>query len=287
MSADVIVVKATTGQISITTPSTYYSGTLSYRASIYTDDAGGEADRVEFFHNGRLMKTDTTKPFSYIPYLNYYGCHEIVVKAYRDGEQAYFSWDSCKIWRHYYMQIKEPTSDYDTDLSYIPKIRVTNDYGWIISIELYVNGDLISTKSTYSSGAQFYNVPLDFESNTITARGYDRNGGQIDRSFTVYRYGQVNILTPTAGSHTTDNSITVITDNADGLASKVEFYLDNVLVATDYNVENNQFSRVLSYTKYGYHYVAVIAYDSAGNPLSFGSTFFYYDVSGGPILIPK
>ena len=246
------------------------SGTITLSATA-SDNVG--VSKVEFYVDNVLKATDTASPYSTTldstTLAN--GSHSLVAKAYdaagnvsTSGTVAFSVSNSTSDTTPPTVSVSESGTSGTVTLS-----ATASDNVGVSKVEFYVDNVLKATDTASPYSSTLDSTTLPNGSHNLVAKAYDA-AGNIGTSSTV-AFSVSNSTTDTtpptvsASESGTSGTITLSATASDNVGvSKVEFYVDNVLKATD---TASPYSSTLDSTTLanGSHNLVAKAYDAAGN----------------------
>jgi hypothetical protein len=249
------------------------SGTVSV-TSVASDNVG--VTKVEFYVNGVLQSTDTASPylFSWNTSSLSSGNYTLTAKAYdaagNVGQATAVSVTVVNDTTAPTVSLTAPASN--NIVSGIVAITASaNDNVGVSKVEFYGNGVLLSASNVSPYSYNWNTTSFTNGSYTLSAKAYDSSGnvGQSSNvSVTVNNPDSTApsvSLTAPANSSIVSGTVSVAATASDNIGvSKVEFYVNNVLQATDtsspYSLSWNT-----TLVANGSYTLSAKAYDAAGN----------------------
>jgi hypothetical protein len=235
--------------IAITDPpgGSTFAAPATFRVLTDNSDADGTVEKVEFFRNGTLHKTDTNPPFSAGVYDLGAGEYAFTARA-TDDEGAQTTSDPVSVRVRSTnaapaISITSPASG--ARFAAPADFRILTDNsdsdGTVQKVEFFRNSTLFKTDTSppFSGGVR----NLGSGSYTFTARATDDGGAQTTSDPVTVTVGSnaapsISITSPADGAaFAAPATFRVLTDNsdADGTVEKVEFFRNGTLHKTDTN----------------------------------------------------
>lgn len=273
----VSVSEATPPTVSITSPAsnTTISGTVSVAASA-TDNVG--VTKVEYYLNGTLKSTDTSTPYVYSLSTASLasGTYTLMAKAYdaagNIGQSGNVSVTVVNDTTAPTVSLTSPVNN--ATVSGTTTITATaGDNVGVSKVEFYRSGVLLSATNVAPYSYGWNTTTVANGSYTLTAKAYD-NTGNVAQSANVL----VTVNNPVADTTAPSVAVTAPVNNtsvsgtvsvtasaSDNVGvSKVEFYINSVLAATD-SASPFAYSWNTGLVPNGTYSVMAKAYDAAGN----------------------
>jgi chitinase len=278
-NVSVTVVKDTTApMVSITAPAnnSTISGTTTITATA-SDTVG--VTKVEFYRNGTLLSATNVSPYSYswntASVTN--GTYDLTAKAYDAANNVGQSSIVQVTVSNTTSDTKAPTVSMTAPVNNSTvsgTVSVTasaSDNVGVSKVEFYVNGTLQATDSASPYTFSWNTTALANGSYKLSAKAYDAVNN-IGQSATVtVKVNNPDTTAPTvsinapASNATVSGTVSVTTTAGDNVGvSKVEFYVNGTLQATDTKVPYTFSWNTASLTN-GAYVLSAKAYDAAGN----------------------
>ncbi|WP_281999185.1 Ig-like domain-containing protein [Geotalea uraniireducens] len=237
-----------------------------------------KVSKVEFYVNNVLKRTDTYAPYSYSwdTTTGADGSYTLLAKAYdaagNVGQSSAVKVTVKNDTTAPTVSISSPATG--TTVTGVTTVTATaSDNVSVSKVEFYVNGTLKATDTASPYTFSWDTTSLTNGSYSLTAKAYDASGN-VGQSSTVTATVNnpvadttaptVAISSPTSGS-TVSGTATVSVAASDNVGvSKVEFYVNNVLQATD-TAAPYTFTWNTAALANGSYTLSAKAYDAAGN----------------------
>lgn len=237
-----------------------------------------KVSKVEFYVNNVLKRTDTYAPYSYSwdTTTGADGSYTLLAKAYdaagNVGQSSAVKVTVKNDTTAPTVSISSPATG--TTVTGVTTVTATaSDNVSVSKVEFYVNGTLKATDTASPYTFSWDTTSLTNGSYSLTAKAYDASGN-VGQSSTVAATVNnpvadttaptVAISSPTSGS-TVSGTATVSVAASDNVGvSKVEFYVNNVLQATD-TAAPYTFTWNTAALANGSYTLSAKAYDAAGN----------------------
>ena len=276
----VSVAEATPPTVSITAPATNstISGTVSVTASA-SDNVG--VSKVEFYLNGVLKTTDTSTPYLYS--LNTAtltsGTYTLMAKAYdAAGNVGQSSTVSVSVVNDTTAPIVSLTSPANnaTVSGTTTMVASASDNVGVSKVEFYRSGTLLYATNVAPFSYAWNTTTVTNGSYTMTAKAYDNTGNVTTSANVLVTVSNVvadvtaptvSLTAPVNGAIVSGTVTVAATASDDVGVSKVEFYLNNVLTATD-TATPFTYSWNTATVANGTYSLMAKAYDAAGNTTS-------------------
>ncbi len=271
------VAEATPPTVSIASPATNttISGTVSVTASA-TDNVG--VSKVEFYLNGVLKTTDTSTPYLYSLSSSTLatGTYTLMAKAYdaagNVGQSSDVSVTVVNDTTAPTVSLTAPANNATVSGATTITASASDNVG-VSKVEFYRNGVLLTATNVAPYSYSWSTTTVANGGYTLTAKAYD-NTGNVGQSANVLvtvnnpvadtTAPTVNLTAP-ANNATISGTVSVSADASDNVAvSKVEFYVNSVLAATD-TVAPFTYGWDTTKVANGSYSVMAKAYDSVGN----------------------
>lgn len=230
--------------VSITAPTAGTYGPAPYSTTITAtaSDPDGTINKVDFYVDGVLLGTDSVGPTYGFAWNNAAaGAHALTAKA-TDNSGAVTTSSAVNVTVNAApsVTITSPaqsavigTAPYSTSIT----ATASDSDGTVSKVDFYVDGAFLATDGTAPYSVAWNSIPAG--SHALVAKATDNNGAVTTSStitVTVNAAPSVSVTAPTAGVVGTAPYSTTITASAtdsDGTISKVDFYVDGVLLGTD------------------------------------------------------
>jgi hypothetical protein len=273
----VSVAEASPPTVSITAPATNttISGTVSVTASA-TDNVG--VTKVEYYLNGVLKTTDTSTPYVYSLSTTSLasGTYTLMAKAYdaagNVGQSSNVSVTVVNDTTAPTVSLTTPANNATVSGTTTITASASDNVG-VSKVEFYRSGVLLSATNVAPFNYAWNTTTVANGSYTMTAKAYD-NTGNVGTSANVLvtvnnlvsdtTAPTVSVTTPATGA-TVSGTVSVAASASDNIGvSKVEFYVNSVLAATD-TASPYTYSWNTALVSNGTYSVMAKAYDAAGN----------------------
>jgi hypothetical protein len=251
------------------------SGTVSVTASA-SDNVG--VTSVEFYVNGVLKATDTSTPYLYS-----WNTAALAAGAYTLSVKAYDAAGNVGTSGNVAVTVATDTTAPSVSLTApangatlsgtVSLTASASDNIGVSKVEFYDNGTLLSAGNVAPFSYSWNTASVANGSHTLTAKAYDasNNVGQSTSVAVTVNNGAADttapvasLTAPAAGS-TVTGTVAVSASASDNVAvSKVEFYVNGVLQATD-TASPYTFSWNTAALANGSYPLSIKAYDAAGN----------------------
>ncbi|MBV5339649.1 MAG: DNRLRE domain-containing protein [Deltaproteobacteria bacterium] len=271
------VAEATPPTVSITSPATNttVSGTVSVTASA-TDNVG--VTKVEFYLNGVLKTTDTSTPYLYS--LNTAtltsGTYTLMAKAYdaagNVGQSSSVSVTVVNDTTAPTVSLTSPANNATVSATTTIVASASDNVG-VSKVEFYRSGTLLYATNVAPFSYGWNTSTVANGSYTLTAKAYDNTGNVATSANVVVTVNNtvadvtvpaVSVTAPAAGA-TVSGTVSVAASASDNIGvSKVEFFVNNVLAATD-TASPFTYSWNTALLSNGSYSVMAKAYDAVGN----------------------
>ena len=274
----VSVAEAAPPTVSITSPlaNATISGTVSVNATA-TDNVG--VTKVEYYLDGTLKATDTTSPYVYS--LNTTalasGTYALMAKAYdAAGNIGQSSTVSVKVLNSDttapVVSMTAPANNAIVSGTTVLTANASDNVG-VSKVEFYRSGVLLTATNVAPYKYSWNTTSVANGSYTLVAKAYD-NSANVSQSANVTvtvnnvvadtTAPTVSVTAP-ANNATVSGTVAVTASASDNISvSKVEFYVNNVLAATD-TASPFSYSWNTALVSNGTYSVMAKAYDAAGN----------------------
>ncbi len=262
--------------VSITSPAdgSTFTAPASITINATATDADGSIAKVEFFSGNVLLGTDTTAPYSYNWSNVGASSYSIMAKAYDDKGATATS-------TAVNLTVTDPTNELPTVSITSPSdgdtfaapanitinATATDADGSIAKVEFFSGNVLLGTDTTAPYSYNWSNVRAG--SYSITAKAYDDKGAtatagavNVTVTSTMNQPPVLAITAPIDGTvFTVGSDITaeVTATDPDGNITKVEFYVESFLLATDTTAP---YSATSSNVPAGTYTITAVAYDN-------------------------
>jgi sulfur relay (sulfurtransferase) complex TusBCD TusD component (DsrE family) len=201
-------------------------------------DSDGSVTQVDFYHDGVLIGTDTSAPYSASYTSPTIGTHSLTAVA-TDNRAATTTSSAVSITVHNppTVSITSPTNgSIFVSSSPIAINADASDDGSVTQVDFYRDGVLIGTDTSAPYSASYTNPTAG--SHSLTARATDNFGATTtssEVSITVHDPPTVSFTSPTNGSVFVNPLSIPITASAsdDGSVTRVDFMVDGVPIGTD------------------------------------------------------
>jgi len=273
----VTVAEASPPTISITSPAANatISGTVSVAASA-TDNVG--VTKVEYYLNGALKSTDTSTPYVYS--LNTAslasGTYTLMAKAYdaagNVGQSSTVSVTVVNDTTAPTVSMTAPGNNATVSGTTTLTASASDNIG-VSKVEFYRSGTLLYATNVAPFSYGWNTTTVANGSYTLTAKAYDNTGNVATSANVVVTVNNtvsdttaptVSVTAP-ANSATVSGTVSVAASASDNVGvSKVEFYVNSVLAATD-TASPFTYSWNTSLVSNGTYSVMAKAYDATGN----------------------
>jgi hypothetical protein len=251
------------------------SGTVSVTASA-SDNVG--VTKVEFYVNGALQATDTSTPYLYSWNTTSLaaGSYALMAKAYdaagNVGQTSNVTVNVVNDSTAPTVSVTAPANNATVSGTTTITASASDNVG-VSKVEFYEDGALLSASNVAPYSYSWNTTSVANGSHNLTAKAYDatNNIGQsgnitvtVSNSVTDTTAPTVSVTTPVNNS-TVSGTISVTTTASDNVGvSKVEFYVNNVIKATD-TASPYSFSWNTTSIANGTYTLTAKAYDAAGN----------------------
>jgi len=271
----VIIPEALAPTVSLTSPAnnSNLSGTVNLVAEA-SDNVG--VTRVEYYVNNVLLATEATGPFVYTwdttavsP-----GAYTLNVRAYdaagNVGQSGNINVTVMNDITPPAVAISSPTVDSTVSGTVTVTASATDNVG-VNKVEFYENGVLRAAVNAAPYSYSWNTLAVTNGSYSLSARAYDNTGNSAQSTDVSVTVNNADSTMPTVAISSPSTSATVsgtvaVTANAsDNIGvSRVEFYVNNVLQATD-TTSSYSFSWSTTTVTNGSYTLSARAYDAAGN----------------------
>ncbi len=274
------VVDTTAPTASITSPaaSATVSGTFAIAASASDNVA---VSKVEFYVNGTLVGTDTAIPYSYSwnssSVAN--GSYSITTKAYDAAGNIGQSAAVAVTVNNAVADVTAPTASITSPAASATVSGTVNisasasDNIAVSKVEFYVNGILMGTNTATPYTYSWNSTSVANGSSSLIVKAYDAAGNSsqsaavavtVNNAVVDVTAPTASITSPAAGT-TVSGTVIISASASDNVSvSKVEFFVNGVLKATD-TVTPYTYSWNSTSVASGSYALTVKAYDAAGN----------------------
>lgn len=273
----VSVAEAAAPTVSITSPAanSTISGTVSVNASA-TDNVG--VTKVEYYLNGTLKATDTASPYVYS--LNTTslasGTYTLMAKAYdaagNVGQSSNVSVTVVNDTTAPTVSVTSPANNATVSGTATITANAADNVG-VSKVEFYRSGVLLTATNVAPYQYGWNTTTVANGSYTLVAKAYD-NSGNVAQSANVIVTVNNTVADTTAptvsvtapsNNATVNGTVSVTASASDNISvSKVEFYVNNALAATD-SSSPFSYSWNTSLASNGTYSIVAKAYDAAGN----------------------
>jgi len=263
--------------VSLTAPASgsSASGTVSVTASA-TDNVG--VAKVEFYVNGALAATDTATPYVYSWNTSALaaGTYTLMTKAYdaagNVGQSGTVSVSVVKDTTAPTVSVTSPASGVTVTGTAAITASASDNVG-VSKVEFYGNGVLLSSTNVTPYSYSWNTASVANGSYTLTAKAYDAAGNigtasnvsvTVNNAVADTTAPTVSIGSPVANATVSGTANVTATASDNVGVSKVEFYVNGALQATD-TASPYSFSWNTSSLANGSYTLSCKAYDVAGN----------------------
>ncbi|MBN1115974.1 MAG: T9SS type A sorting domain-containing protein [Bacteroidales bacterium] len=201
-----------------------------------------QVDSVEIYLDGTKLSTLKTGPFEYSWSTPVPGAYTLVAKGFDNEQKAGYDTIQVTVTDNLppAVSITQPTEG-DTYNFFVPLTVITNPVdsdGDIDSVQLYVNGILISTAT--STPFEINWTPLKVGSNELFVKAFDNElayglSDTIKVNIVIDQAPSISLIMPVAHDTVVEGELVRILTNPtdpDGEITKVEFYINKMNVAT-------------------------------------------------------
>lgn len=263
--------------VSLTSPAgnASVSGTVSVTAGA-SDNVG--VTKVEFYVNGTLQATDVSTPYLYSWNTASLasGNYSLMAKAYdaagNVGQSGTVSVNVVNDTTSPAVSVTAPTNNATVSGNVTITASASDNVG-VSKVEFYENGVLLSATNVSPYSYSWNTISVANGSYTLTAKAFDSAGnvGQSGNVTVTVNNPVLDTTAPTvsvtapANNATVKGTVSVTASASDNVGvNKVEFYVNNVLQATD-TASPYTFSWNTAALANGSYSLSAKAYDAAGN----------------------